>query len=129
MNKFVFRTLPIIGYMFVLVGTTNAQSIEEARTEYAEGRFVEAANLAQGLATSEGYALAADSLAIYGSYIVPDSDKADLFRRATELAREAIRLDAANPEAHLQLAHAMGRRAQAIGVLEALNEGLRQSSA
>ena len=123
MNKFVFRTLLIIGYMFVLAGNAGAQSIEEARTAYTEGRFTEATDLAQVLDTSEGYALAANSLAIYGYYIAPDSEKDGVFRRAVELARKAIRLDAVNPEAHLQLAHAMGRRAQVTGVLEALKEG------
>ena len=123
MNKSVFRTLLTIGYIFVLAGTAGAQSIEEARTAYTEGRFTEAADLAQVLDTSEGYALAANSLAIYGYYIAPDSEKEGVFRRAVELARKAIRLDAVNPEAHLQLAHAMGRRAQVIGVLEALREG------
>ena len=123
MNKSVFRTLLTIGYIFVLAGTAGAQSIEDARTAFAEGRFTEAADLARVLDTSEGYALAADSLAIYGYYLAPDSEKEGFFRRAEELAQKAIRLDAANPEAHLQLAHAMGRHAQVIGILEALNEG------
>ena len=123
MNNSLFCTLLIIVCMFVLAGTAGAQSIEEARTEYAEGRFVEAADLAQLLDTSEGYALAANSLAIHGYYIAPDSEKEGFFRRATEFARQAIRLDAANPEAHLQLAHTMGRHAQVIGILEALKEG------
>ena len=123
MNTFLFRTFLIIVSMFVPAWTAGAQSIEKARTVYAEGRFMEAADLAQGLDTSEGYALAANSLAIYGYYIAPDSEKAGLFRRATEFARKAIRIDAANPEAHLQLAHAMGRHAQGIGILKALKKG------
>ena len=123
MNKSVFRALLTIGYMFVLAGTAGAQSIEEARAAYAEGRFTEAADLARALDTSEGYVLAADSLAIYGYYLAPGSEKEGLFRRSAEFARKASRLDAANPEAHLQFAHAMGRRAQVIGVLEALKEG------
>ncbi len=123
MNKFAFRTLLIIGSMFVLVGTAGAQSIEDARTAYAEGRFTEAADLARALNTSEGYALAANSLAIYGYHVAPDDEKAALFEQAVKFSREAIRLDPANPEAHLQLAHAMGRRAQVTGVLEALRKG------
>ncbi|MDE0144646.1 MAG: hypothetical protein OXL95_02125 [Nitrospira sp.] len=105
------------------VGTTGAQSIEEARSVYAEGRFTEAAELAQNLDTSEGYALAANSLAIYSYYIAPESEKEGSFRRAAELARKAIRLDTSNPEAYLQLAHATGRLAQVTGTWEALNEG------
>ncbi len=123
MNKSVFRTCLTIVCMFVPAGTAGAQSIEEARAVYAEGRFAEAADFAQALDTSEGYALAANSLAIYGYYMAPDSEKEGLFLRATELARKAIRLDTANPEAHLQLAHAMGRRAQVTGILKALKEG------
>ena len=123
MNKSIFRTFLTFVCMFVPAGTAGAQSIEEARTAFTEGRFTEAADLARMLETSDGYAFAADSLAIYGYYLAPDSEKAGLFRRAVELAREAIRLDPANPQAHLQLAHALGRRAQVTGILKALKEG------
>ena len=123
MNESIFRTFLTMMCLFLLVGTAGAQSIDEARAVYAEGRFTEAADLARALDTSEGYALAANSLAIYGYHIAPDSEKEGVFKRAENLARKAIRLDAANPQAHLQLAHAMGRRAQVIGKLKALHEG------
>ena len=123
MNKSVFHTCLTIVCMFAPAGIAGAQSIDEARTAYTEGRFTEAADLARVLDTSEAYALAANSLAIYGYYMAPDGEKAGLFGRAVEFARKAIRLDAANPEAHLQLAHAMGRRVQVIGILKALKEG------
>ena len=64
-----------------------AQSLEAARAAYADGRFFEAAELAESLGTSNGHALAA------------------------------------NPEAHFQSAHAMGRDAQIVSVMEALNNG------
>ena len=123
MNTSLFRTFLTIACIVVLAGIAGAQSIEEARTEYAEGRFVEAADLARVIETSEGYTLAANSLAIYGYYVAPESEKEGLFKRAAELAHKAIRMNAANPEAHLQLAHAMGRYAQVSGILKALKEG------
>ena len=123
MNHCLFPAILTLACLFVPAGTAGAQSIEEARAVYAEGRFTKAADLAQGLDTSEGYAFAANSLAIYGYYMAPDSEKEGSFLRAAELARKAIRLDTANPEAHLQLAHALGRRAQITGIWEALNEG------
>ncbi len=123
MNKPIIRTCLTIVYLFALGGDACAQSIEEARAAYAGGRFMEAASLARALDTSEGYALAADSLAIHGYYMAPEGEKEGLFRRAEESARKAVRLDAANPEAHLQLAHAMGRQAQVGGTLQALKEG------
>ena len=100
-----------------------AQSLEEARAAYADGRFLEAAELADSLGTSDGHALAAESLPIHGYYIAADEDRAALFERAMRSAEEAVRLDAANPEAHFQSAHAMGRDAQIVSVMEALNNG------
>ena len=101
----------------------SARSVEAPRTAYAEGRFIDAAELAAVLGTSEGYALAARSLSIHGYYVARDDEKQALFDRAARLAQEAIRLDPVNPEAHLELAHAMGRRAQTLGVLQAAGEG------
>ena len=123
MNTSLIHAFLTFVCLFVPAWTAGAQSIEKARTIYAEGRFMEAADLAQLLDTSEGYAFAANSLAIYGYYIAPDSEKEGLFKRAADLARQAIRLDAANPEAYLQLAQAMGRHAQVIGIVEAFLEG------
>ena len=99
------------------------QSIKAARTAYVEGRFIEAAELAEVLETSEGYALAAKSLAVYTYHIAEDGRKQTLFDRATLLAEEAVRLDATNPHAHIQLAHVMGRYAQTVGKLEAVSKG------
>lgn len=93
-----------------------------AREAFAEGRFVEAAGIAESLGTSEGYALAAESLAIHGHYLALPEAKPDLLRRAMQLAQEAIRADGDNPQAHLQSAHAMGRYTQAIGTLKVKRE-------
>lgn len=122
-NKSISLTFLTMVCVFVPVGTIGAQSMEEARTLYAEGRFMEAADLARVLDTSEGYAFAAKSLAIYGYYIVPEGEKEDSFLQAEELARKAIRLDTSNPEAYLQLSHAIGRLAQVTGIWEGLDEG------
>ena len=123
MNKSLLCACLTIACMFAQAGPAGAESIKEAHAAYAGGRFLEAASLGRVLNTSESHALAADSLAIYGYYIAPEGEKADLFRRAEEYARKAIRLNAANPDAHLQLAHAMGRVAQAGGTLKALKKG------
>ena len=87
--------------VLLLAGAARAQSVEAARAAYAEGRFIHAAELAASLETSEGYALATRSLAIYSYYIARYDEKQALFDRAALLAREAIRLDPANPEALL----------------------------
>ena len=97
--------------------------MQQARVAHAEGRFVEAAELGAALKTSEGYALAAKALSLQGYVVAKDKDKQGLFQRAVELGEEAVRLDPANPEAHIQLAHARGRYAQTIGFLQAVTGG------
>ena len=109
--------------MLSLVATAGAQSIDAARTAYSEGRFLEAADVAEALGTSEGFALAAKSVTIHAYYISGDDEKDALFERALALAQEAIRADPDNPEAHMQSSHAMGRHGQTIGLMEAATKG------
>ena len=99
-------------------GAASGQSIEAARTALSEGRFVEAAEVAEALDTTDGYALAAEALAIHGHYLAAEDAKVKLLDRAMQLGQEAIRKDPENPAAHLQHAHAMGRYTQAVGTLK-----------
>ena len=102
-------------------GSFHAQSLEAARTAYDAGDFLEAADMAAELDTSEGYALAANSLAVYGFHIADaGQQREDVFARATEYGMEAVRLDPENVDAHLQLAHAMGRYAQVVNIIQIL---------
>ena len=109
--------------MLPLAATAEAQSIDAAHTAYLEGRFLEAAKLAEPLGTSEGLALASKSLTIQAYYMSADEEKDALFERALALAQEAIRSDPDSPEAHIQLSHVMGRHGQTIGVLESASKG------
>lgn len=109
--------------MLPLVAIAEAQSIDAARTAYIEGRFMEAAELAESLGTSEGLALASKSVTMQAYYISPDDEKDALFERALALAQEAIRSDPDDPEAHIQLSHVMGRHGQTIGVMESATKG------
>lgn len=93
----------------------HAQSLDAARAAFEEGRFAEASELAAAVGTSEGLALAAETLAIHGFHRAPEPERQALFQKAQSFAEEAIRLDDMNPEAHLQLSHAMGRYAQTLG--------------
>lgn len=94
-----------------------------ARSAFDEGRYVEAADLAESLGTSPGYALAAEALAVYGHFVAPEDEKMAVLERANELAGQAVALDGTNAEARFQFAHAMARYAQSIGPVNALRQG------
>lgn len=112
------------GCLVLLAADAGAQSLEDARSAYAEGRFLEAAELAEALGTSDGYALAAESLAIHAHYLAPEAEWDELVERAIGMGDEAVGADSANAEAHYQAAHALGRYAQGIGAFTALRQGL-----
>lgn len=102
-----------------------AGTIDEARAAYAEGRFAEAAEIGQALGSSEGYALAADALAVYGYYVAEgDDERRAAFERGVDYGTRAIELDAGNPQAHLQWAHALGRYSETVDSMQAFREGM-----
>lgn len=110
--------------LVLLAADASAQSLDDAKAAFAEGRFLEAADLAEAVGTSDGYALAARSLAVHGYYVADEEDRKGLFERAMEMGEKAIRADSTNAEAHFQMSHAVGRFAQIAGTMTALREGL-----
>ena len=120
------RFFPLVvtaGLLLVAAGAT-AQSIEEARLAYEDGRFVEAADMAEAIGTSEAYALAAQSLSVYVHYEASEEEWEEIVQRAIRMGEEAVKADSTNPDAHYQSAHAVGRYAQGVGAWTALRQGL-----
>lgn len=119
----VFRCAAL-GCLALLAADAGAQSLDDARSAYAEGRFLEAAELAEALGTSDGYALAAKSLAVHAHFVAPEDEWDPLVERAMRLGDEAVRADSTSAQAHQQAAHALGRYSQGIGTVTALRQGV-----
>lgn len=77
----------------LLTGAASGQSMDAARTALSEGRFLEAAEIGEALNTSDGYALAAEALAIHGHYLAAEDTRTELLDRAMQVGQEAIRSD------------------------------------
>lgn len=116
--------LALVGSLTLSPAGTIAQTFEDASAAYAEGRFVEAADIGEALGTSDGYALAAKSMAVYAHYEASDEEFDEAVDRAMRMGEEAIAADPTNPDAHYQSAHAVGRYAQRVGAFTALRQGL-----
>ena len=106
-----------------LAPSATAQTLEEARQLFDEGKFLEAATMGEQLGTSDSLALAAEACGIYGRYLAPSGESKAIYQRGEADAAKAIELDPDNTYAHVQSAHTMGRYSQEIGVLAALNQG------
>ena len=115
--------LAMIASLALLAADASAQSFDDARAAYGEGRFLDAAEHGESLGTSEGYALAARSLSIYAHYVATDGERKEIIDRAIRVAEEALRADSANPEGLYQAAHAYGRFAQHNGKMTVLRKG------
>lgn len=101
------------------VAHADAQGMDVARKAFDEGAFLDAANLARPLGTSEAAALAARAELAEGDFRAPRAAKRDNFKRAEEDARAAIERDPKNPEGHLYLALALGFLGRMDGSLAA----------
>ncbi len=101
-----------------------AQSLEDAKTAYAEGRFLEAAEIASALGTAQGYTVAAKSLAIHIHFEASEEEWAERAQQAIEMGESATRADSTSAQAHLQAARVLGRYAQGIGWTKNLREGI-----
>jgi len=100
-----------------------ADSIETAQAAYDEGRFIEAAEIAEALGTAPGLTLANLSLVTHGYYVAEDAEKQGLYERAMALGESAVDLDPNDAEATLRWGHAMGRYTQTVGSVKAFRQG------
>ena len=122
--------VPLLAFvsLFLVIPSVGSEVIDEAIALMADGEFLRAAKTADKLGTSEGFALAANALAIYGYEIAGEEEKEELFLRAIEYAEKAVELDPHNSEAYLQISHTLGRYAQIIGVAKALSGGFAEKT-
>lgn len=124
MTSIQLARLATAASLSLLAADASAQSIDEARAAFADGRFLEAAELGEALGTSDGYAMAARSLAVYAHYEAPEGEWEEIIERAMQMGDEAVRADSTNPEAYYQSVHAVGRFAKRAGTITALRKGL-----
>jgi tetratricopeptide (TPR) repeat protein len=102
-------------------------TLAEARKLFAQGAYTEAAAHAAKVGGAEGLALAAEMTSHYAHFIAPADARLELYRNAISWTEEALLLDDKNAYVHLEAAHALGRYAQEIGVMDALGQGLASS--
>ena len=121
--KTAFNVVILFGLAAAAAATAAAQSIEEARTAFDDGRFLEAAELGEAIGTSESLTLANVSLVTHGYFLAEDDEKQAYYVRAMELGDRAVQLDPDDAESTLRWAQAMGRYAQTIGSMKAARQG------
>ncbi len=101
----------------------DAKTIEVARAAFDDGRFVEAAEMAEALGTSQALTLASAALTQHGYHIAERGEEQMYYERAMELGERAVGLDPDNAVGHLRWGQAMGRYAKTIGVVKAFRQG------
>ena len=89
-----------------------AGGLDQAEALYGRGDMAGAATLARSQKTASGFALAAKATLVQASYLSPDATKQALFEQAEADAKNALALDPAQVDAHLQLAVALGQLAE-----------------
>jgi len=104
-----------------------ANSLSEAETTLLSGQYAEAVEIGTHLESSEGYTLAASAI-IAKIMTHRSEDIKDDAKEARAYAEQAIKLDSANAEAHLQYAVADGMVARSTGTFTAFMKKLPQKT-
>lgn len=112
----------IILSMLILVGDVKAATLQEAEIAYAEGRYLDAAQIAEKAGGAGGFAFAASSLNVHALYYADRRKRSELYQRAMGYAEKAIEIDSKSFIGHFELARAMGEYARGIGRVRAMNE-------
>ncbi|MCY3672472.1 MAG: hypothetical protein OXH14_15545 [Alphaproteobacteria bacterium] len=100
-----------------------AGPLDGARAAWSEGRFLEAADMAEETGGPEGLAFAAESLVLQASYLAAEQDRPALFERALALAMRAVEAAPDEAYAHIAAARVMGRHGQTLSTSEASDRG------
>ncbi len=114
--------LLLIFLAFISAGNARATTLEEVETAYAEGRYLEAAQIAEKIGGASGFALAANSLNIHALHYAEKEEQSRLFLHAMGLAERAIEIDPKSLRGRFELVRAMGKYAQGIGRVKAMTE-------
>ncbi|MDP6473597.1 MAG: hypothetical protein QF449_16310 [Alphaproteobacteria bacterium] len=126
MRSVLLATVIIV--LFVSAATLaradNANLLDQARSLFAAGDYLPAADKARAQGSADGLALATQITCYYGRYLAPEEERLGLYEGAIEMAAAALELAPDNAFVRVQNAHALGRYSQAIGVVEAISEGL-----
>jgi hypothetical protein len=102
----------LLTLLFMLGIALGANSLEDAKTLFNNGKFSEAAKVALTLESSAGYALASRSLFEYSNQ-QPQESRLTILEQAEKYAQKAVKLDDKNADAYFELGSTTGQ----IGVL------------
>jgi tetratricopeptide (TPR) repeat protein len=109
----------------LLAGLALAQnrSFEAGKALFIKGDFLGAVGILEDIQTAQAQALAARASSTYAQ-TVPENKQEALYTQSEKYARKGVSLDDKNPDAHFEVARALGRLSQLRGVLAALSQGL-----
>jgi hypothetical protein len=114
----------LFGAAFPLGGHVRADdALLPAYEQFVAGDMLAATDTAEAVGTAEALAFATQILCYHGQFVASEEERQPYFERAVALAERAVEMAPDKAEPHFQLAHALGRYAQAFGILEALSEG------
>jgi hypothetical protein len=115
------KILATLLFMFGVAFAAN--SLEDAKILFNNGKFSEAAKLALTLESSAGYALASRSLFEFSNQ-QPKEARLAILEQAEKYAQKALKLDAKNADAYFELGSTVGQLGVLRGAAYAFTSGV-----
>ncbi|MEL7128994.1 MAG: hypothetical protein AAGK23_05560 [Pseudomonadota bacterium] len=112
----------ILIFLFALMAPIAQAQDVSAKMAYADGRFIEAADIAETVGDADNLAFAARSL-LAASVATDDEPDPALIQRANTLATQALQQDDLHIEGRIQLAISLSLTARPMSTRDALRSG------
>ena len=123
---YLLKYISIILISSLISITPSAQelSLNDARKLFLEGKYTESIKAVKNNKDIRSKIFRARVMSINAHYFLNELQAKTTLKKAIELAKEAILIDPKNDQAYIELAHALGRYSQNIGIMQALARGL-----
>lgn len=109
-----------------LCEASSVSTLQEAQVAYDEGRYLDAAAIAEDAGGAKGFTFAASSVITHFVYYADKGERTELYQRALQLTERSLEIDSKNSRTHYELARAVGEYALTIGRIRAMSEGVAE---
>ena len=126
MGKYIknIRDIFLLIFLFLFPLHFCSANINDARELFLKGEYIKAIKLCKKIDTLESQILQSRIISIH-SYFFKEGKPAELaYLEAYEIAKKIIKNNDKLAEAHVELAHALGRYGQEIGIMSAISKGI-----
>ena len=111
-------------FFIVFIQTINSENLDFAKKEFLLGNYENAIDISSKLNDLDSKIFQARAMSVYAHFFLEDEVAKNKFLETYEIIKKVSLVETQNADVYLELAHALGRYGQKIGIMSAITEGI-----